>query len=189
MKKNTILAKVRTYIMELTIVTAGVLIALLISNHKENNQAKDYYNTSIQTMYNEAESNYSSLQGVIENHTNLVDTISKYDEDNISINNLFQKVNGVRFATLSNTGLEFYTRNNINLIDFEIMSTLYHIRSLSELIEIKLERLSDFVYLNLNADSKESKTIVILYLSDVLNSEHQLLQIYKGLIERNIKTE
>ena len=182
MKTNSILEKLKSYLKELTIVTAGVLIALFISNLKENNQAIDYHDTSIETINNEVAANYSSLKGVIESHTALLDTIAKYSEDNIVIMDLFQKVNGVQFHTLSNTGLEFYTRSDINLIDFELMSTLYKMKFLSDLIGTKLERFSDFVYPNIKADSKESKTIVSMYLRDVLNSENQLLQVYERLI-------
>lgn len=189
MKINLILEKIKTYLKELSIVTAGVLIALFISNHKENNQAIEYYSASIETINNEVETNYSKLKGVIDTHTQLLDTINKYSEDNITIMALFKKANGLAFATLNNTGLEFYTRSKINLIDFEMMSTLYQMRFLSEIIETKLNRLGDFVYLNIQADSKDSKTIVGLYLSDVLNSEYQLLQTYESLIDENIETE
>ena len=187
MKTKSIIAKIKTYLRELTIVTAGVLIALFISNQKEENQARDYHSASIHTIQNEVKSNHLNLSGVIEKHIVLLDTIAKYSEKDIAINDLFSKVNGVQFATLSNTGLEFYTRNNINLIDFELMSKLYHINTLSELIEIKLERLSNFVYSNIQAESTESKMIISLYLSDVLNSESQLLEIYEDLIDE--KTE
>lgn len=189
MKLNSLLQKARNYLKELTIITVGVLIALFISNYKENNQAKDYHSASIETIYAEVEANYLSLKGVIEQRTCSLDTITKYSEDNITINDLIKKMNGVQFATLNNTGLEFYTRCKISLIDFEIMSTLYKMKFLSELIGIKLERLSDFVYSNVLVDSKESKTITALYLRDVLNTEHQLLQIYKSLIDENDETE
>ncbi|MBI9067914.1 MAG: hypothetical protein JEZ09_11525 [Salinivirgaceae bacterium] len=189
MKANSRMEKITSYLKELTIVTIGVLIALFISNHKENNQAIEYHRAAIKTINSEVGTNYSSLNGVIESHTDLLDTITKYSDDNIAIMDLFQKVNGVQFNTLSNTGLEFYKRSKINLIDLEIMSTLYHMKFLSDLIETKLERFSDFVYPNIKADSKESKTIVSLYLRDVLNSENQLLQVYERMINENVETE
>lgn len=189
MKISTLLGKVSNYLKELTIITAGVLIALFISNYKENNQAKAYHRASIETINAEVEVNYSNLKGVVEQRTQLLDTITKYNDDNIKITDLFMKVNGVQFATLNNTGLEFYTRCKISLVDFEIMSTLYNIKVLSELIGIKLERLADFTYSNIQSDSKESKTIVVLYIRDVLNTEHQLLKIYEHLIDENIETD
>lgn len=76
-----------------------------------------------------------------------------------------------------------------SLIDFELMSTLYKTKVLSELIEIKLERLSDFAYSNIQVNSKESRTILSLYIRDVLNTEHQLLKIYERLSEETIATE
>jgi len=183
MKINSTLEKLKSYLKELTIVTAGVLIALFISNLKENNQALEYYSTSIETINNEVEANYSKLKGVVDTHIQLLDTLNKYGEDNITIIDLFKRVNGLEFATLNNTGVEFYTRSKINLIDFEMMSTLYEMRFLSKIIDSKLNRLGDFVYSNMQADSKDSKTVIGLYLSDVLNTEKQLLQTYKSLID------
>jgi len=189
MKINSILEKLKSYLKELTIVTAGVLIALFISNHKENNQAIKYHSTTIETINNEVKANYSSLKASIESHTDLLDTITKYSEDNIAIMDLFHKVNGLQFNILSNAGLEFYTRSQINLIDFEIMSTLYNMKYSSDLIDTKIERLSDFLYPNIKADSKESKTIVSLYLRDVLSTEIQLLEFYEDFIDKNIENE
>ncbi len=189
MKLRSLLQNARNYLKELTIITAGVLIALFISNYKENNQARDYHSTSIETINTEVESNYSSLKGVIEQRTCFLDTITKYSEDNITIIDLIKKVDGVQCATLNNSGLEFYRRCKMSLIDFKMMSTLHEMQSLSELIEVKLERLSDFVYSNILIDSPESKTIAALYLRDVLSTEYQLLQIYERLIDENNKTE
>jgi hypothetical protein len=62
-------------------------------------------------------------------------------------------------------------------------------KSLSELIKVKLERLSDFIYSNIQVDSPESKTIAALYLRDVLSTENQLLQIYERFIDENDETE
>jgi hypothetical protein len=79
-------------------------------------------------------------------------------------------------------------KNQINSIDFEIMSSLIQMNIFSETINIKLEKLSDFVYSNVFDDSKETKTLVILHLNNVLSSEKQLLLIYKSYIDENINT-
>ena len=73
-----------------------------------------------ETIKNEVEANYSHLKEVMESQTRLLDTIIKYSEDQISIYDLFHKIGGLQVPTLSNTGLEFYKRNQINSIDFEI---------------------------------------------------------------------
>jgi len=102
MKTNSIIVKAKTYLKELTIVTAGVLIALLISNHKENNQARDYHKASIETIKNEVQANYTSLKSIIEKQTELLDTINKYSADQITISNLIVgKGGGIQGTTLS----------------------------------------------------------------------------------------
>lgn len=188
MKTNSIMGKIKSYLKELTIVTTSVLIALFLSNIKENNQAKKYQIASIETIKNEVETNYSNLKRIIEQQTSLLDTINTYTENQISIYDLFHKTGGLQLATLSNTGLEFYTKNQINLIDFEMMSALIRMNMLSELIDTKLEKLMDFLLPNIFVDSKESKMMVIMHLRNALESENQLMHVYENFIDEKIKT-
>ncbi|MBE9467083.1 MAG: hypothetical protein IMY72_02035 [Bacteroidetes bacterium] len=188
MKTDSIMNKIRDYLRELTIVIIGVLIALIISNFKENNQAKKYQIASIETIKKEVTANYSDLKGVMEKQTRLLDTIKKYSNDHIPIGNLISKSGGIQIAPLSNTGLEFYTRNQINSIDFEIMSMLIRMNSLSELIDNNMEKLRDYLYPNLFADSEKSKMLFAMYLSNVLESETQLIHTYENFNEDYIKT-
>jgi len=175
--------------MELTIVTSGVLIALFLSNLKEKNQARKYQIASIETINNEVEKNYSGLKEIIEKQTRLLDTIIKYSENQISIVDLFKKTGGLQLPTLSNTGLDFYSRNQINLIDFEMMSTLIRMNTLSKLIDSKLERFMDYLYPNLFVDSWESKEMVIMHLRNTLESETQLMHLYENFADDYIKTK
>ncbi|WP_372752646.1 hypothetical protein [Labilibaculum sp.] len=87
---------IKPYLIEFTIVTAGVLVALFLSNYKENNQTRKYYITSIETINNEIETNYKDLKGTIEGHMNLLDTIKKYRTNHITIRELI--INKGRWA-------------------------------------------------------------------------------------------
>lgn len=186
---NFKIEKFKSYLRELTIITIGVLIALVISNFKEDYQARKYHLASIKTINNEIKSNYSSLKGIVEEQTNLLDTLVKYTEDSSTIVDLFKKSNGLQFATIHNSGLEFYERNQINSIDFEMMSTLINMNFLSKIIEHKLDKFSDFIYLNAFSNTKENKMVVILHLKDIINTENQLLEFYKDFIDKKIETK
>lgn len=189
MNMNSKREKIKSYLTELAIVTIGVLIALFLSNLKEYNQARKYHNASIKTINSEIKSNYSSLKGIIEKQSDFLDTLIKYTEDSSTIVDLFKKSNGVQFATIHNSGLKFYERNQINSIDFEMMSTLINMNFLSELIDKKLDKLADFSYSNAFNNSKESKMVVILHLRDALGTEKQLLGFYDEFINNKIGTE
>jgi len=190
MKTNSIMKNIKSYLKELTIVTIGVLIALVISNFKENSQARDYYNTSIETVKNEVEANDSILKNIIESQTRLLDTINKHSADHITISDLIvEKGGGLAGVTLNNSGLEFYKNNQLNSVDFEIMSSLIRMQSISRLIDTKMEKLMDFVYPNLFVDSEESKKLVSLYLSNVLNSEIQLMHTYEDFINEYVENK
>lgn len=185
MKINSIIKDIKFYLKELTVVTIGVLIALFLSNIKEYSQARRYYVASIKTINNEVKTNYSHLKGVVEKQTNLLDTLIKHTEDSSLIVDLFKKSNGLQFATIDNSGLEFYKRNQINSIDFEMMSTLINMNIISGIIDTKLEKLAEFTYSNAFDNSKESKMTVILHLRDVLNTENQLMEMYENFIDEN----
>lgn len=159
------------------------MIALFVSKFNESSQARDYQIASIETVENEVEENHNILKGVIDKQTRLLDTIKTYISVNITIRDLVAKSSGITMATLSNTGLEFYKRNQINSIDFEMMTYLIQMNTIAELINSKFAKLTDFLYPKIFADSKESKTRFILHLADVLESETQLINMYEKFIE------
>lgn len=181
--------KVKSYLIELTIVTFGVLIALLLNNFKESYQAEKYQKASLETIKNEVESNYSELKDIIEKQSRLLDTIKTYNAAHISIADLFHKAGGLQVPTLSNSGSEFYKRNQINSIDFDVMASLTQMNKLSDLIDTKFEKLMDFAYQNIFVDSKDSKMKATLYLRDALGTEKQLLLMYQTYIGKHNKDE
>ncbi|WP_405246169.1 hypothetical protein [Cellulophaga sp. Asnod2-G02] len=183
MKIKLIASKIKGYLKELTIITAGVLIALLISNYKENSQARTYYRASVETVKNEVQSNFSNLKSIVETQNVLIDSIKKYSADTITISDLIiEKGGGIQGIALSNSGLEFYKKNQINAIDFKMMSRLIEIESTSKLIETKMDKLMDYLYPNLFVASEESKKLIVLHLKNLLNSELKLEQLYKEFI-------
>ncbi|MCU4164309.1 hypothetical protein [Carboxylicivirga caseinilyticus] len=179
------ISKIKSYLKELTIVTIGVLIALLISNYKEKKQAKEYYNASVETIKNEIDFNYEILKDIIENQSRLLDTINAHKADHITLSDLIvEKGGGLPAANVNNFGLEFYKKNEINSVDFEMMSRLIRFEYLSKLIDIKMEKLMDYLYPNLFIDSEESKQLTIIYLNNLLESEITLMLSYEDFINK-----
>lgn len=186
---NSMMRNIKSYLMELIIVTAGVLIALFLSNLKENNQARINHKASIETINNEIEANYSELKGVIEKQMKFRDTLKKYRDTPIVIVEIFGKAGGIQSSELNNSGLDLYKRNLINSIDFEMMSILNEMNYTSENIDTKLNRLMDFTYPNLLNNSKESKIVLSIHIQDLLGTEKKLMKLYKDYIDKYIDTE
>ena len=161
MKTNSLKENYLYYILELIIVTTGVLGALFLSNLKENNQAKDYHKASIEMLNKEVEANYVELKRVYEKHLKLNDTLMKYRDTTTVIGEIILgKTNGLQVAELNNAGLDLYKINQIDLIDF--------------------------MYKNILDNSKNSKLLFLLHLQNVLDSERHLLKLYKDYIDENI---
>lgn len=181
MNMKSIIQNIKSYLKEL--ITIGVLIAMLISNFKEQHQAKKYYQTSVEAINNEVESNHDGLKTVVERHNSILDTINKYSTDTSTISEIIYKAGGLPNASLRHSGLELYKKNQINLIDFELMSALIDIQSSSETIDLKINKLMDFLYPNLFSNSKENKQLMALHLGNLLESDIELLNYYKDFIE------
>jgi len=189
MKTNSIKRSIKSYLMELIIVTAGVLIALFLSNLKESNQARKYHSASIETINKEINANYTELKEVIEKQIKFHDTLTKYVRTPIIIGKIIEKAGGIQSSELSNTGLDLYKRNQISSIDFEMIATLNEMKYASEIIETKLNRLINFLYQNILDGSEESKIVLSVHLQDVLGTEKRLLKLYKDYIDVNMEAK
>lgn len=189
MKVNFKMKNIKPYLIELIIVTVGVLLALYLSNLKESNQAIKYHKASIETIEKEVKANYSELNAVIEKQKKFHDTLVKYGKKPILIGKIFEKTGGLQFAELNNSGLDIYKKNQINSINFDIMSDISSMKNKSKIIDNKMNRLMDFAYLNMFDNSMESKMVFSIYIQDVLDSEKKLMKLYKDYIDKNIETE
>ncbi len=107
MKTNSITRNIKSYLIDFIIVTAGVLIALFLSNLKEDNQARKYHKASIETINKEIKANYSDLKGVIEKQTKVLDTLNKYKNKQIALGKILIMAGGIQSATLSNTRIRY----------------------------------------------------------------------------------
>ena len=179
-----IVEKAKAVFKELVTLTAGVLIALLIDGYSDKRQAQQYHATSLETVKKEIQANFADLETVFEQQLQLRDTIEHYLEDSTSMNALFEQAGGLKSASLSHTGLAFYSKNEIGLIDLKVMSALVQMNTLSEVIDIKMGKLVDFVYPNVFTHSRASKQLLLIYLTNVLESEQQLLDLYGEFIDQ-----
>ncbi len=177
----------KSTLKEVILITTGVLIALFVSNLKENYENEHYRKTSVEAVLNEVDDNYKSLEAVITVHKNLLDTLAAYKDGSDRVVDLFRKTNGMPFATLRNAGWEFYKRNQINNIDFELMSDLVHINILLDIIDTKLDKILDYAYTHTLERSEESKTVIMLHLANILDTETQLLGLYRKVSDNNGK--
>lgn len=177
---------IKSYVKEISIVIIGVLVALFVSNIKEERGAKEYYKASIETINNEIEVNYLSLKKAMEKKMQLVDSIKKYNGEETVLGEVIDKCKGIKSASLNNIGFDLYKRNPIDRIDFEMMSDLITMNNKSETIDSKMKRLTDFAYLKLLDSSRTSKMIFLVQVKDVLGSEAALLNIYQEYIDNYI---
>jgi hypothetical protein len=119
----------------------------------------------------------------------LLDTLIKYTDSPNTILEIFDKSYGFQIATLHNTGLDFYKKNQINSIDFKIMSTLIDINFQSRIIDSKIDQLIDLIYSVPLDTSKKTKLIIISHLRLVLSMEKQMIKNCEDFIIEYVKNK
>ncbi|MCB0762545.1 MAG: hypothetical protein KDC12_13545 [Flavobacteriales bacterium] len=170
--------KTSSYLKELAVVTIGVLIALLLNNWKESREARQFYEKSLITVQQEMEENQADLSFVLNHQMALLDTVQNHLTDSTSVSELIQRAGGLKSATIRNVGLDIYARNDISNLDYATLSRLMQMKSLSGLIDNKMNKLMDFIYPNTFERSSESKELLSVFLSNLIESEAQLNHIY-----------
>lgn len=73
------------------------------------------------------------------------------------------------------------------MIDYEIISSLSEIEFLSEAVKMKTERLLNYLYDNMEGRNESTKYKFVIYLTDVMESENGLLDLYDNFLNKKKK--
>lgn len=116
----------------------------------------------------------------IDNQQILLDSLNFYKKSDLSIYDIFRKVDGFCAPNIRISSWNAISNNKIELIDYEQLSTLNNIEEGKELLKGKLSYFQDFLYTSLNATSEDKKEIAILLIMDIMSTENGLKQEIKS---------
>ncbi|HAF30141.1 MAG TPA: hypothetical protein DCG75_13960 [Bacteroidales bacterium] len=150
----------------------GVLIALVLSNWKEQRKENEFVKKSIVSIYNDNKSNMENINVQIKHLENQTDTIGYYlNNSNLSILDLIKKNNGLKTKSLIQSGWKILENSQlVTRIDYELLSSFTYLSENIEHLNMYKNTISDMVYNSIDSKSKSDKYRLLALIKDMKNS-------------------
>lgn len=173
-----------SFAKEVIVVLIGVLIALLINEWRETSNNQRFVASVMTAIERDIQTSKKELEEVTQRHLATIDTVLKYgDDDSSSLFQIIQNSGGVQYATIKNISLNYMIANRAELLDYEIISLLADIESTADIMDTKFEKFLDFAYTSVEATDAQSKRLFVIHLSNVIDSEQTLLELYDQFLK------
>jgi hypothetical protein len=152
-----------------------------------------YIEKTLLAIENDIKLSQSELDTVFNRHLELFEIIrpmvegSEPIDPELTLYKLLADFGGFQVAFNKNISLRFFINNKAELLDYNTISQLLDIESESDILQEKIRRLSDFMNENMNKGGEEVFFKFIVYLNNILDSEHSLLESYSEFLDQNQK--
>lgn len=165
-------------------VVVGILIALVINNWQERANDRKFVRKVLTNITYEMTENEAELDEKIIEHQMLMDTINTYLEDEeVRIGDIIRQVNGVRMVSIKNMAWKSFLNTKMELIDYNLVSTLTDIDGMKQAMEVQTIKVMDFVYENLTSNETGKKQVFLMIIGDLQNTEQQLLEDHQHFLD------
>jgi hypothetical protein len=165
---------------EMISVVLGILIALWLGNWKENRDDRKFISKVLFSVSKEMEENQSALEQIVNEHQELVDTIQFYlQSKDVPLWSIVNKTKGLRMVNIKNTSWKSFLNIKMDLVEYNHISLLTSIDESKQNMRAGMDKLFDFIYGNLTATEPVKKSQLMLMVNDLLNTEHQLVELHK----------
>ncbi len=149
----------------------GILIALSVSNWREEQKDQQYLRQINNSINLELEESLEDIAASIPKQQTLIDSIGYYmNDESISIFDIITRSGGIQRPTIITSSWKAIANTKIELIDFEQIATLTEIEESKDLIELKSEKLVDYIFENLKSTDPEKKEIFFLFSQEMLST-------------------
>ncbi len=174
------------FLREVIIVVIGVLIAVSLGNLKERIENNNYLEKTLLAIESEIKISQAEVDSVLQLHNVLADSLENYDfVKEQTLGEMISSLGGFQAATIKNISLRFFIANKAELLEFNLISQLLEIEYISVILSDKIKRLVDFTYDNINNSDLEVMVSFSYLLSDVIDSEKSLTQLYANFLKEN----
>ena len=172
--------------MELIPVFAGVLLALMLNNWQENRKDARFIKKLSEAVSKELQQNTESLERVLQRRTVFMDTLQRYlDNDSVSLGEVLQRGGGLQLATIQNAAQTALLSSKIDLLDIDEVLFFTELNESKKLMNLKVQDLMDLALDNVFSTEKESKLALMIQISNLIDSEQQLLEMQKDYLAGN----
>lgn len=173
-----------SFFKEVIVVLIGVLIALFINEWRETRNNEQFVESVLEAVEQDIKSSQEDLDKVTKKHIRTLDSVALYlENEERSILHIIQNVGGIQYASTKNISLNYMVANRAELLDYELISLLANVEQNSDLLSSKFDKLMDYAYETVEASDAKSKRIFIIHLSNVIDSEQSLLNLYDQFLQ------
>ncbi|MAW88185.1 MAG: hypothetical protein CMJ42_16835 [Phyllobacteriaceae bacterium] len=169
--------------MELIPVFAGVLLALMLNNWQENRKDARFINKLSEAVSKELQQNTESLERVLQRQSVFMDTLQHYlDDESVSLGEVLQRGGGLQLATIQNAAQTALLSSKIDLLDIDEVLFFTELNESKKLMNLKVQDLMDLALDNVVSTEKDSKLALMIQISNLIDSEQQLLEMQKDYL-------
>jgi len=179
--------EIKQLVREVVPVILGILIALAVNNWNETRKDKRYLEQIYTSINNELEESRIEIKESIPKQQILIDSIGRYmNDETVAIFDIIRKADGIQGPRIKNNAWKAIAGSKIELVEFEKLSALSEIDQSKEGIELKTDKLIDFLVNNLKSTSQEKKEIFMLLSQEILSTvKYSLSEIEEFLEKEN----
>jgi hypothetical protein len=170
----------KKFLKETLPVVFGVLLALFLSNWKEDIDSDRYIEEYYLHINEESESNLVTLRDIVKSHRELLDTLNNYKETDVNLDEILSKVGGIQFALLQNSSWKYFQSNNIGKIDFEVISALSFMERMEYFCDYTAERFIETIHKFEKSNRLDDKEVIIRHLEELIDKEESSIQIFES---------
>jgi hypothetical protein len=176
--------KFTVFIKEIIPIIVGVLIAMYINNWNEERKDKKYINHISLSIIKELKEANNEIKDKIPIQKSLIDTLDIYINNNeISLFNTITKTNGLNFPSIKMNSWKAISNSRIELLDYDKISDMANIEEQKDILEMKIDKLTDLIYPNIFETGKDKKLIMKIMMLDIIQSEQSLQKGIEQIIE------
>jgi len=177
---------ITSFVKEIIPIILGILIALYINNWNENKKDEKYIHQILSSIRKELKETNEDIKKKIPFQKTLIDTLDFYKNDNkISLFDVMMKVNGVQVPRIRINSWKAISSSKIELMEYERVSAMTNIEEQKELLLLKTQYLTNFMYPNIKETGVDKKEIIILMMRDIVVTEkymrEEIERVLKGL--------
>ena len=172
------------FLYDMVPVTVGILLALFINNWNENRKDQAFLDRVQASLEQELSDNAEDLEEMVTRHQGLIDTTRHYlANDTVSVFDVFAYTSGFQIPSVKLTSWQALKSSRVELADYELISAMTDLEDIKINLNLKIEKLMDFAYSHLRYKDEGSKERLLIHFLDLLDTEEDLLERNKQMLE------
>lgn len=167
-------------------VTFGVLLALLINQCQEDRKQARFLKETFTAICQECEANRREIDTVLHYQNALMDSLEEYIGDTtVSVVDVIMRVNGFKIAYAPGMTGEALRNTDLTAADRDLVYLVALIgQTRSKWLDTQTDRLGNYIYANFDDKTEKKKQLLYYMMSDLVNHEENLVDLYKQYDER-----